>query len=81
MIVPHPDNFRESWYHSRDYGLLVANPFGKKAMTAPRDQSVKNDSTPVPKGEQITFGFSILLYGKEIDYDEAYQEILKTLRK
>jgi hypothetical protein len=32
-IMPHPNNFRPSWFHSRDYGLVVANPFGQKAFT------------------------------------------------
>ncbi len=31
-IFCHPDNFRPSWFHARDYGLLVANPFGRKAF-------------------------------------------------
>src|SRR2546426_10468941 len=25
MLVPDPANFRSSWFHSRDYGLVVAN--------------------------------------------------------
>jgi hypothetical protein len=80
MLIPHPGNFRKSWYHSRDYGLLTANPFGKKAMTTPDDQSVENDSTPVPRGERLTLGFSVLLFGKDINYDEAYREVLDTIR-
>jgi len=47
VVMTCPDNFRESWFHSRDYGLIVANPFGRKAMTAPRDADVSDDSTPV----------------------------------
>ena len=39
-LMPDPANFRPSWFHSRDYGLIVANPFGKKAMTAPEDKTV-----------------------------------------
>lgn len=31
-IFCSPSNFRESWFHARDYGLLVANAFGRKAM-------------------------------------------------
>lgn len=27
-----PSNFRQSWWHNRDYGVFVANPFGRKAM-------------------------------------------------
>jgi len=32
-VVPGADNFRPSWWHNRDYGLLVANPFGRLALT------------------------------------------------
>ncbi len=31
-IMSHPQNFRESWFHARDYGLVAANPFGRAAM-------------------------------------------------
>lgn len=31
-VMCHPDNFRPSWMHARDYGVLVANPFGRKAF-------------------------------------------------
>jgi hypothetical protein len=31
-LMCHPDNFRESWMHARDYGFVAANPFGRKAM-------------------------------------------------
>jgi hypothetical protein len=31
-LMPDPANFRPSWFHNRDYGLMVTNPFGRKAM-------------------------------------------------
>jgi hypothetical protein len=31
-IFCHPVNFRPSWFHARDYGLLAANPFGRRAF-------------------------------------------------
>ena len=31
-IFCHPENFRPSWFHARDYGLLEANPFGRQAF-------------------------------------------------
>jgi hypothetical protein len=31
-LMADPANFRPSWWHNRDYGLMVANPFGRKAM-------------------------------------------------
>lgn len=32
-LFPHPGNFRPAWFHARNYGLLVANPFGRQAFT------------------------------------------------
>jgi methane monooxygenase PmoA-like len=31
-IFCNPENFRPSWFHARDYGLLEANPFGRHAF-------------------------------------------------
>lgn len=31
-IMCHPTNFRESWFHARNYGLAAANAFGRAAM-------------------------------------------------
>ncbi len=32
MVVPDPSNAQPSWWHNRDYGVFVSNPFGRKAM-------------------------------------------------
>ena len=85
IIVPHWDNFRTSWFHPRDYGLMVANPFGKKAMTGANDDAVSPDRTRVEPGEAFTLGFDILLYGTEDDaafnHDAAYRSILEKQRE
>ena len=47
MLMAHPKNFRRPWFHSRDYGACVLNPFGQKAMKkGPKSKIVvkKNDS-------------------------------------
>lgn len=31
-IIGHPNNHRTSWWHARDYGLVAANLFGRRAM-------------------------------------------------
>ncbi len=40
-VIPHPGNFRKSWFHARDYGVLLANPFGRKAYTGGEPSAVE----------------------------------------
>lgn len=39
-IFPDPQNFRESWWHARDYGFVAANPFGKAAFENGRKSKI-----------------------------------------
>ncbi|HOE11731.1 MAG TPA: PmoA family protein [bacterium] len=55
-IIPSPGNFRRSWFHARDYGLLVANPFGRNAFTQGERSRVV-----VKKGEQFELVFGVLI--------------------
>ncbi len=83
ILMPHPDNFRGSWFHSRDYGLVTANPFGKKAMTGPHDGDVKADSTLVKKGETLELAFGVgffsLLSQQDVPLEAMYRDYLKKL--
>lgn len=76
VLMPHPKNFRSSWFHARDYGLLVANPFGRKAMTKGEVSQVV-----VPRGKDFRLRFGVLVYGvpkdQTIDMAAAYREFLK----
>lgn len=71
MLMPHPKNFRRSWFHARDYGLLVANPFGQNAFTKGEKSKV-----PVKKDEKLRLRFGILIFSGEIDEKAAYQDYL-----
>jgi hypothetical protein len=62
LVVPHPSNFRPSWMHARDYGVLVANPFGRKAFTKSEPSRVE-----VKPGETFRLRFAVLAYAGEID--------------
>jgi len=59
-LMPHPDNFRPSWFHARDYGLLVANPFGRNAFTGGEKSTVV-----VKKGERFRVRFGLFVYAAE----------------
>jgi hypothetical protein len=58
VLLPHPQNFRRSWFHARDYGLLVANPFGRNAFT-----KGEKSRTSVDEGDDFRLRFGVLVYG------------------
>jgi hypothetical protein len=68
VLVPHPDNFRPSWLHARDYGVLVANPFGQQAFTRGEKSRVE-----VKPGESFRLRFGVVAFstppGKTFDAD------------
>jgi hypothetical protein len=72
LLMPDPGNFRRSWFHARDYGLLVANPFGKNAFTRGEKSRVV-----VKKGETFRLRFGVLVYSGEIVPKEAHQDFLR----
>jgi hypothetical protein len=78
-IMPDPANFRQSWFHTRDYGLMAANAFGREAMK----QGEKSALT-VKKGEQFHLGYGVLIYckpkGAKTDINSAYQDYLRILK-
>ncbi len=56
-VLTEPRNFRPSWFHSRDYGLIVGNPFGQKAFTKGEPSSVS-----VKRGETFTLRFAAFIH-------------------
>jgi Family of unknown function (DUF6807) len=56
-IFCHPENFRPSWFHARDYGLIEANPFGRQAF-GKGDKSV----IVVQPGDTLRLRFGILIH-------------------
>lgn len=61
-VFAGPQNFRASWFHNRDYGLMVANPFGENAFTKGTKSRV-----PVAKGETFRLRFGAWIYSHRAD--------------
>jgi hypothetical protein len=57
VLMPDPSNFGRSWFHARDYGLVVANPFGQNAFTKGEKSRIV-----VPKGENFRLRFGVLIF-------------------
>ena len=79
MVMTDPMNFRPSWFHNRDYGLIVANPFGRKKVAGGTQSSV-----PVKKGEALKLGYALAVYSSdgdsEVDRETIYQDYLESIR-
>ena len=77
-IMPDPGNFRPSWFHNRNYGLMVANPFGRKAFKQGAGSRVI-----VKKNTPFHLRFGILLHSapldQPVDIPAAYTEFIKSV--
>jgi hypothetical protein len=75
LLMPDPKNFRRSWFHARDYGLLVANPFGQNAFTKGEKSRVA-----VPRGDVFQLRFGLLVYdlpaNEKLVIDIAYRDFV-----
>ena len=65
MLMASPVNFRESWWHNRDYGLIVANPFGRAAMRQGTPSAVE-----VAQGKSLRLRFGALIHDSQ-SFDPA----------
>jgi hypothetical protein len=72
-LIPDAGNFRESWWHNRDYGLMVANPFGRAAMKQGPPSMLS-----VPRGASFEIRFRAVIH-EGAGYDPAAEtrELLK----
>lgn len=77
-VLAHPGNFRPSWFHARDYGLLVANPFGQKAFTEGEPSRVT-----VEPGTPLRLRFGAFIHGaaSEDQLKKAYNEFVAEVEK
>lgn len=71
VVMPHPHNFRRSWFHARDYGFMAANPFGRAAFEGGEPSRIE-----VKPGETLRVGFGVCVYSGEASADEAYSTYL-----
>lgn len=74
-LMPDPANFRRSWYHARDYGLLVANPFGRNAFTKSEKSQIA-----VKPGETFRLRFGVFVHSGPVDLPGVYREWSTSLK-
>src|SRR5262249_36676704 len=79
-VFADPANKVDSAWHSRNYGLVAANPFGRKKSGFParRDNS---QLVKLAKGEHLKFRYGIFLHGgdgkegKVAEYFERFKKL------
>lgn len=75
VLMADPANFRPSWWHNRDYGLMVANPFGREAMKQGAGSVVT-----VKRGETFRLRFGAVIHqGGAVNSGALYQGFLEEI--
>lgn len=73
-ILPARSNPTPTWWHSRDYGVIVANGFGPRVLPESADGKLV-----VRPGEALTLRYDVLLFdapaAKPIDFGATYREL------
>ena len=67
-ILCHPQNFRSSWMHARDYGFVAANPFGRQAMKKGKPSKVR-----VKPGDSLRLRYAIYVHGDEEKLEDSIE--------
>jgi hypothetical protein len=79
-LMCHPNNFRPSWFHARDYGFLEANPFGRAAF-----RKGEKSKVVIQPGETLRLRYGILIHsgppGSQSDHAAAYKDYLEVAGK
>ena len=64
LVVPAKQNARPAWAHSRDYGVMVINPFPRNLKENAREPATK---TLVEKGKPFRLEFTLLAHDTPAD--------------
>ena len=78
-ILDHPNNNPKASWHSRDYGLMAANPFGR-AKAFPPAMKGRTDLVRLERGEHLRLRYGILLHSgdaREGQVAELYERFAK----
>ncbi len=72
-LMCHPENFRESWMHARNYGFVAANPFGRAAM-----QKGPPSRVVVQPGETLRLRYAVWIHAGQLDQQSAKDRQLRS---
>lgn len=78
-VLADPSNAHPTCWHSRGYGLMAANPFGRSRSGFPAMKG-KTDLVKLAKGEHLKLRYGLLIHpgdAKEGKVAEYYQQFIK----
>lgn len=75
-IFSDPKNAYKTAWHSRGYGLMAANPFGRNKSGFP-DRKGNTDLVKIPKGSSLKLSFAIYVH----DGDDKEAKVAETFAK
>jgi hypothetical protein len=79
-ILDDPNNQYPAYWHSRGYGLMAANPFGRAKSGFP-DAKGKTELVKLPKGEHLKLRYGIFVHlddakgGKVAEYFDKFTKL------
>ena len=78
-IFPSASNPNPTWWHSRDYGVIVANGFGKRALPGSPDGKLV-----VKAGDSLKLRYDVLLFdapsSAPVDFAAVYRRLQSELK-
>ena len=81
-VLADPKNSHASCWHSREYGLMAANPFGRNKSGFPAMKG-KNDLVKLAKGEHLHLRFGVLAHegdtmtGRVAEFYQRFVDLAK----
>ena len=70
LLMPDQNNLQSSWFHNRDYGLMVANYFGNQAFTGGKPSVIR-----IEPNRSMTLRYGIYWYESAVEEDLPIEKI------
>jgi hypothetical protein len=76
ILMPDESNFKRSWFHNRDYGLMVANCFGNKSFTQGEPSAIV-----IKANESLQLRYAIYWYESSANEPRPIERIANTMAR